>query len=91
MHLQAKAFGGGKIFETTGAAMDIGQRNASFAKEWLQVEGIRLQAADLLGPWSRKLLFLPSSGEAYCRRMVTTMATAEVIAREERLHQDSDA
>jgi len=91
VHLQAKAFGGGKIFETTGAAMDIGQRNARFAKEWLQDEGIPLQAADLLGPWSRKVLFLPDSGDAYCRRMVTSMATADVIAREERLYENPDA
>ena len=91
MHLQAKAFGGGRIFETTGAAMDIGQRNATFAKEWLQNEEIPLLASDLLGPWSRKVLFLPRSGDAYCRRLVTTMAAADVIAREERLHQNLDA
>lgn len=81
--LQAKAFGGGRIFDTRGAAMDIGLRNATFAKEWLSGEGIRLSASDLLGPWSRKLLFLPATGDALCRRMVTTMATAAVIEREE--------
>lgn len=89
MYLQAKAFGGGKLFDTTGEAMDIGLRNATFAKEWLQREEIPLLASDLLGPWSRKVLFLPNSGEAFCRRIVTNMATAEVIAREERLHQNA--
>jgi len=79
MHLQAKAFGGGRIFDTTVASMDIGQRNATFAKEWLQNENIPLLASDLLGPWSRKVLFLPSSGEAFCRRMVASMATADPI------------
>ena len=88
-HLQAKAFGGGTIFDTTGTSMDIGLRNATFAKEWLQREGIPLLAADLLGPWSRKLLFLPGSGEAFCRRMVSSMATAEVIAREELAYTES--
>ena len=68
-NLQAKAFGGGSMYDTTGASMDIGLRNATFAKEWLSQEGIALQASDLLGPWSRKLLFLPDSGAAYCRRM----------------------
>ena len=90
-YLQAKAFGGGRIFDTTGASMDIGQRNAVFAKEWLLREEIPLLATDLLGPWSRKVLFLPDSGDAYCRRMVTTMATADVIAREERLYENPDA
>jgi len=79
MHLKAKAFGGGRIFDTTVASMDIGQRNATFAKEWLQNENIPLLASDLLGPWSRKVLFLPSSGEAFCRRMVASMATADPI------------
>ncbi len=79
--LQAKAFGGGAIFDTNEATLDIGQRNAAFARDWLGGEGIPLVASDLLGPWSRKVLFLPQTGEAFCRRMVTTMATDEVIAR----------
>ena len=81
--LQAKAFGGGTIFEMSGVSMDIGLRNATFAKEWLRDAAIPLLASDLLGPWSRKLIFLPDSGQALCRRMATRMATAETIAREE--------
>lgn len=73
--LQAKAFGGGAIFDTSGALMDIGWRNASFTKEWLHREGIPLLTFDLLGPWSRKVLFLPTTGEAFCRRMVARMET----------------
>lgn len=84
--LQAKAFGGGTIINTSGPEMSIGQRNTSFTKEWLDREGIPLLASDFLGPWSRKLLFLPSTGDAYCRRMVTNMAAAEVIAREEQAY-----
>ena len=87
--LQAKAFGGGTIIDTDQGAASIGMRNASFAKEWLQREGIPLVSTDLLGPWSRKIIFLPSNGEAFCKRMVTNMATADVIAREERAYADS--
>lgn len=83
IRLQAKAFGGGKIFDTSEPSMDIGLRNATFAKAWLQREGIPLLASDLLGPWSRKVLFLPSTGDAFCRRLVTSMATAEMITQEE--------
>ena len=43
----------------------------------------------LLGPWSRKVLFLPCNGQAFCKRMVTSMATADVIAREERAYAES--
>lgn len=84
--LQAKAFGGGTIIDSTGGSLSIGVRNANFTKEWLDREGIPLKSSDFLGPWSRKVLFLPSTGDAYCRRLVTNMANAEVIAREERAY-----
>ena len=89
VRLQAKAFGGGTIINTSGPLMSIGTRNADFTKEWLQREGIPLQASDFLGPWSRKVLFVPTTGDAYCRRLVTNMATAEVIAREEKSYADT--
>ncbi|KAB2911930.1 MAG: chemotaxis protein CheD [Dechloromonas sp.] len=83
VRLQAKAFGGGTIINTSGPSMSIGLRNTEFTKEWLAREEIPLLASDFLGPWSRKVLFLPATGDAFCRRMVTNMATAETIAREE--------
>ncbi|WP_319244845.1 chemotaxis protein CheD [uncultured Propionivibrio sp.] len=86
VRLQAKAFGGGTIIDTDGGSLSIGMRNANFAKEWLDREGIPLTSSDFLGPWSRKIIFLPTSGDAFCKRMVTNMATAEVIAREERAY-----
>lgn len=84
--IQAKAFGGGTIIETAGQSLAIGQRNARFARDWLQREGIPVVASDFLGLWSRKLLFLPANGDAWCKRIVTSHATAEVIAREERAY-----
>lgn len=89
VRLQAKAFGGGTIIDVQGGSLSIGMRNANFTKEWLEREGIPLLSSDFLGPWSRKVLFLPNTGDAYCRRMVTNMATAEVIAREERAYADT--
>ncbi len=89
LRLQAKAFGGGTIIDTAGSSMSIGLRNTEFTKEWLSREGIPLLGSDFLGPWSRKVLFLPATGEAFCRRMVTTHATAEVIAREEKSYADT--
>jgi chemotaxis protein CheD len=84
--LQAKAFGGGTIIETS---LSIGMRNASFTKEWLAREGIPLKSSDFLGPWSRKVLFLPASGDAFCRRLVTNMVTATEIDREERAYAET--
>lgn len=87
--LQAKAFGGGTIIDSDASSPNIGMRNASFAKEWLQREGIPLLSSDFLGPWSRKIIFLPFNGEAFCKRLVTNMATASVIAREERTYAET--
>ena len=87
--LQAKAFGGGTIIDSDASAPNIGMRNASFAKEWLQREGIPLLSSDFLRPWSRKIIFPPCNGEAFCKRLVTNMATASVIAREERSYAET--
>jgi len=89
IRLQAKAFGGGTIIDAGDGALSIGMRNASFAKEWLSREGIPLVSSDFLGPWSRKIIFLPTNGEAFCKRLVTNMATADVIAREERAYAET--
>ncbi len=89
IRLQAKAFGGGTIIDSDPGALSIGMRNAQFTKEWLQREGIPLRSSDFLGPWSRKVVFLPFNGEAFCKRLVTTMANASVIAREERAYADT--
>lgn len=89
VRLQAKAFGGGTIIDTDASTLSIGVRNANFAKEWLLREGIPLRSSDFLGPWSRKIIFLPFNGEAFCKRLVTNMANAQVIAREERAYAET--
>jgi chemotaxis protein CheD len=64
--LVAKAFGGGNIVNSI--QMAIGERNAEFAREWLEREGIPLVASDFGGAWSRKVILDPVSGDAFCRR-----------------------
>lgn len=81
--LKAKAFGGGAVIEASSRAMAVGERNAEFAREWLQRERIPLVASDLQGPWARKVLFVPQTGDAYCRRISSTMLSAQSIEREE--------
>lgn len=85
--LVAKAFGGGTIISSI--RMAIGQRNADFAKEWLEREGIPLVASDLCGPWSRKVVFLPQSGEAYCRRIPTSQVDAAAVTKAELEYEKS--
>lgn len=79
--LVAKAFGGGNI--VSSIRMSIGDRNAQFAREWLEREGIALQASDFGGPWSRKVLFEPNTGVAWCKRILGSMSVSCEVAREE--------
>lgn len=85
--LVAKAFGGGTIVSLTGMA--IGARNTQFAQEWLEREGIPLVASDFSGPWSRKVVFLPENGDAFCRRRPTTQADAAAVVKADLEYESS--
>jgi chemotaxis protein CheD len=85
--LIAKAFGGGTIVSSIN--MDIGGRNSAFAHEWLEREGIPLVASDFNGPWSRKVVFVPQTGDAFCRRNPTTQASAAVVVKAEQEYERS--
>jgi len=87
--LVAKAFGGGTI--VTSIRMAIGERNSEFAHEWLDREGIKLVASDFNGPWSRKVVFVPQSGDAFCRRIPTTQGNIADVARAEQEYELSMA
>jgi chemotaxis protein CheD len=83
--LIAKAFGGGTI--VSSIRMAIGERNSAFAHEWLERESIPLVASDFNGPWSRKVVFVPNSGDAFCRRIPTTQSNAAVVALAEQEYE----
>ncbi|MBL8473839.1 MAG: chemotaxis protein CheD [Rhodocyclaceae bacterium] len=87
--IKAKAFGGGAILKLGHGQNDIGRRNADFTREWLGRENIPLMSDDMLGPWSRKLVFTPWNGEAWCRRMASTLHTSVEIMREEKIYAAS--
>jgi chemotaxis protein CheD len=81
--MQAKAFGGGNVV-TSLTGVSIGERNSEFAKEWLAREGIGLVASDFMGPWSRKVIFNPKTGDAFCKRGQTSQSIAEAERAYER-------
>ena len=85
--LIAKAFGGGTIISSIN--LDIGGRNSAFAHEWLERESIPLVASDFNGPWSRKVVFVPQTGDAFCRRIPTTQASAAAVAKAEQEYERS--
>ena len=77
----AKAFGGGTI--VTSIKMPIGARNAAFAKDWLEREGISLIGSDLGGPWARKVVWATATGDAFCRRIPVSQTGAEAVVKAE--------
>ena len=83
--LIAKAFGGGTI--VTSILMAIGQRNAEFAQDWLDREGIPLTAKDFGGAWSRKVIFTPDGGDAFCRRLPITQPGVQDVVNAERAYE----
>lgn len=85
--LIAKAFGGGTI--VTSIQMAIGQRNAEFAREWLDREGIPLVASDFGGAWSRKVIFTPINGDAFCRRLPINQDIVRTVVRAEQDYEKS--
>ena len=83
----AKAFGGGTI--VTSILMAIGQRNADFAREWLEREGIHLAAQDFGGAWSRKVIFTPDGGDAFCRRLPISQPGVQDVVKAESDYEKS--
>ena len=83
----AKAFGGGTI--VTSILMAIGQRNAEFAQEWLDREDIPLTAKDFGGAWSRKVIFTPEGGDAFCRRLPINQPGVQDVVKAERDYEQT--
>jgi len=66
--MKAKLFGGGSVIRGM-TAMNVGDRNATFALEFLRTEKIPIVAQDLREPFARKVAFMPTSGRAMVKRI----------------------
>jgi chemotaxis protein CheD len=78
--MEAKIFGGGQVIEGM-TSMNIGERNTTFVTEYLKTERIPIMSKDVLGPYPRKVCFLPKSGKAMVKRLATAN-TAAVVAQD---------
>ncbi|EKE17762.1 MAG: hypothetical protein ACD_10C00285G0001 [uncultured bacterium] len=88
--IKAKAFGGGTVIDANlPSSLSIGKRNADFTHEWLDRENIPLVCSDFLGPWSRKILLVPQNGDAYCKRVTSSLINIESLRREEQAYANS--
>lgn len=74
-HLEAKIFGGARMFD---GLSDVGAANAAFAERFLKDEGIPVVGGSLGGVGARRVKFWPSSGRAQQRIVNDTAAIGDL-------------
>lgn len=79
--LQARVFGGATLKAGVNA-LHVGERSASFVRDYLAAERIPVVAQDVLDIHPRKVCFFPVTGKALVKRLAH--AHPEVLAVEER-------
>jgi chemotaxis protein CheD len=72
--MEAKIFGGGAVIAGM-SSINVGERNTAFVVDYLKTERIPIMAKDVLGPYPRKVCFLPSSGKAMIKRLASSNET----------------
>ncbi len=66
--MEAKIFGGGNVLQGFMLS-NVGQQNAEFIVEYLNLERIPIVARDLLDVWPRKIYYFPRSGKVMVKRL----------------------
>ena len=67
-NLEAKVFGGGAVLRGF-IAINVGERNAQFVRNFLKVENIRIVAEDLNDIHPRKVYYFPRSGKVLVKKL----------------------
>ncbi len=67
--LEAKIFGGGNLLKDCKTAR-VGERNASFVRNYLKLEQIPIVAEDLLGIYPRKVYFFTDHGKVMVKKLI---------------------
>lgn len=67
-NLEAKVFGGGNVLRGF-VAMNVGERNAQFVRDYLKAESIRVVAEDLNDIYPRKVYFFPRTGKVLVKKL----------------------
>ncbi len=66
--LQAKIFGGAQVVHNF-TALNVGERNTRFVRQYLHTERIALVSEDVLDIHPRKLCYFPTTGKAMVKRL----------------------
>ena len=67
-NLEAKVFGGGNVLRGF-IAINVGERNALFVRDYLKAENIRITAEDLNDIHPRKVYFFPRTGKVLVKKL----------------------
>lgn len=67
-NLEAKVFGGGNVLRGF-VAINVGERNAQFVRDYLRAESIRIVAEDLNDIHPRKVYFFPRTGKVLVKKL----------------------
>ncbi|HEY8102359.1 MAG TPA: chemoreceptor glutamine deamidase CheD [Burkholderiaceae bacterium] len=67
-NLEAKVFGGGAVLRGF-TAINVGERNAKFVRNYLQNENIKVTAEDLNDVHPRKVYFFPRTGKVLVKKL----------------------
>lgn len=81
-HLEAKVFGGGNVLSGLNA-LNVGQRNGIFVRDYLHAEKIRIVAADLNDIHPRKVVYFPHTGRVLVKKLASANSD-ELALREQR-------
>lgn len=65
-NLDVKLFGGGRVLNIT---TDVGKDNIDFVRKYLANENINVVSEDLGGDHPRKVLYFPSTGRAFVKKL----------------------
>ncbi len=66
--LEAKVFGGGRVLSGMHA-LNVGERNAAFVRDYLRAEKIPVAAADLNDVHPRKVAYFPRTGKVLVKKL----------------------
>ncbi len=67
-NFEAKVFGGGNVLRGF-TAINVGERNAKFVRDYLKTENIRITAEDLIDIHPRKVFFFPKTGKVLVKKL----------------------
>ncbi len=86
-NLEVKIVGGGRIIQNM---TNIGLRNVSFVKEYLEMERFAIIGEDVGGIYPRKVMYYPRTGRMLVKKL-KSMHNDTIIARESRYMKDIDS